>query len=59
MYSVGVPVHLVEHPLVHDALTILRDATTPPELFRRMAVRISLLLAAEATKDLSAARVTD
>ena len=26
MYSVGVPVHLVEHPLVHDALTILRDA---------------------------------
>ena len=58
MYSVGVPVHLVEHPLVHDALTILRDATTPPELFRRMAVRISLLLAAEATKDLSAERVT-
>ena len=47
-----VPVHLVEHPLVHDALATLRDAATPPELFRRMAVRISLLLATEATRDL-------
>ncbi len=46
-----VPVHLVEHPLVHDALATLRDASTPPELFRRMAVRISLLLASEATRD--------
>jgi uracil phosphoribosyltransferase len=46
-----VPLRLVEHPLVHDALATLRDATTPPELFRRMAVRISLLLAAEATRD--------
>jgi uracil phosphoribosyltransferase len=31
---------------------ILRDVRTPPELFRRMAVRISLLLAAKATEDL-------
>ncbi len=46
------PLHLVQHPLVHDALATLRDAATPPELFRRMAVRISLLLAAEATRDL-------
>jgi uracil phosphoribosyltransferase len=46
-----VPVHIVDHPLVHDALATLRDASTPPELFRRMAVRISLLLAAEATRD--------
>jgi uracil phosphoribosyltransferase len=45
-----VPLHLVQHPLVHDALVTLRDAATPPELFRRMAVRISLLLAAEATR---------
>ena len=29
-------------------------ASTPPELFRRMAVRISLLLAAEATRDVPA-----
>ena len=39
---------------MHDALATLRDATTPPELFRRMAVRISLLLAAEATRDVPA-----
>ena len=51
-------VHVVEHPLVHDALVTLRDAQTPPELFRRMAVRISLLLAAEATRDLPASPVT-
>jgi uracil phosphoribosyltransferase len=43
--------HVVEHPVVHDALTTLRDASTPPEEFRRIAVRISLLLAAEATRD--------
>jgi uracil phosphoribosyltransferase len=53
-----VSVHVVEHPLVHDALVTLRDAQTPPELFRRMAVRISLLLAAEATRDLPASAVT-
>jgi uracil phosphoribosyltransferase len=47
----AVPVHLVEHPVVHDALATLRDACTPPEIFRRMAIRISLLLAAEATRD--------
>lgn len=46
------PVHLVDHPVVHDALATLRDRTTPPEVFRRMAVRISLLLAAEATRDI-------
>ena len=46
------PVHLVDHPLVHDALRTLRDAGTPPEEFRREAARISLLLAAEATRDL-------
>jgi uracil phosphoribosyltransferase len=51
IYSDRVPVHVVEHPLVHDALVRLRDASTPPEEFRRMAVRISLLLAAEATRD--------
>jgi uracil phosphoribosyltransferase len=53
-----VSVHVVEHPLVHDALVTLRDAQTQPEVFRRMAVRISLLLAAEATRDLPASPVT-
>lgn len=52
------PVHIVEHPLVHDALSILRDSSTSPEAFRRMAVRISLLLAAEATRDLPASAAT-
>jgi uracil phosphoribosyltransferase len=47
----SVPLHLVDHPLVHDALATLRDASTSRELFRRMAFRISLLLAAEATRD--------
>jgi uracil phosphoribosyltransferase len=46
-----VPLHVVQHPLVHDALATLRDTSTSPERFRRMAVRISLLLAAEATRD--------
>lgn len=58
MYIAGVPVHLVEHPLVHDALSILREMSTPPEVFRRMAVRISLLLAAAATHDLPAGPAT-
>jgi uracil phosphoribosyltransferase len=50
--------HVVEHPVVHDALTTLRDASTPPEVFRRMAIRISLLLAAEATRDVPSEAVT-
>lgn len=46
------PVRLIDHPLVHDALRLLRDASTPPEEFRREAARISFLIAAEATRDL-------
>jgi uracil phosphoribosyltransferase len=41
----------VEHPLVHDALMELRDASTAPPAFRRAANRISVLLAAEALRD--------
>jgi len=48
----AVPVHLVDHPLVHDALVSLRDKHTSPEHFRRAATRISVLLAAEAMRDL-------
>ena len=43
--------HLINHPLVHDALAQLRDKTTPPDEFRRLATRISVLLAAEALRD--------
>jgi uracil phosphoribosyltransferase len=46
-----VPVHIVDHPLVHDALVELRDKNTTPEHFRRAATRISVLLAAEALRD--------
>jgi len=46
-----VPLHIVEHPLVHDALVELRDARTAPPAFRRAANRISVLLAAEALRD--------
>jgi uracil phosphoribosyltransferase len=47
-----VPVHIVEHPLVHDALVELRDRRTAPEGFRRAATRISVLLAAEAMREI-------
>ena len=45
------PVHIVNHPLVHDALVSLRDTTTTPDHFRRAATRISVLLAVEALRD--------
>ena len=52
------PVHLVDHPLVHDALADLRDKRTTTEQFRRTATRISVLLAADALRDLPSAPVT-
>jgi uracil phosphoribosyltransferase len=58
VYSVPVPVHLVDHPLVHDALVSLRDKHTPAEVFRRAATRISVLLAAEALNDVPTSDVT-
>ena len=48
----SVPLHLVRHPIVQDVLMTLRDARTPPLEFRRAAERISLLLAAEALRDI-------
>ena len=42
---------LVDHPLVQDALVELRDSRTEPPAFRRAANRISVLLAAEALRD--------
>jgi uracil phosphoribosyltransferase len=53
-----VPLHIVNHPLVHDALTELRDVRTQPPEFRRAANRISVLLAAEALKDVPSRRHT-
>ena len=45
-------VHLITHPFVHDALATLRDTATPPDTFRRVARRRSLLIAAEVLKDI-------
>jgi uracil phosphoribosyltransferase len=51
-YSVPVPVHLIRHPVAQDALVALRDRTTRPSHFRRLAHRISLVLAMEALREL-------
>jgi len=53
-----VPVHIVDHPLVHDALVELRDKRTAPDRFRRAAARISVLLAAEALREVGSTDVT-
>jgi uracil phosphoribosyltransferase len=47
------PLHVAEHPLVHETLARLRDASTPCDAFRRLARRLSLLLTVEATRDLA------
>jgi uracil phosphoribosyltransferase len=53
-----VPLHVIEHPIVHDALMELRDARTQPPAFRRAANRISVLLAAEALRALPSTPAT-
>jgi uracil phosphoribosyltransferase len=53
-----VPVHLIDHPLVQDALVALRDARTGPDEFRRAARRLSVLVAAEALRDVPTRDVT-
>jgi uracil phosphoribosyltransferase len=53
-----VPVHLVRHPLVQDTLLDLRDTATSSEQFRRLATRISVLLAAEALRDIPTRRAS-
>jgi uracil phosphoribosyltransferase len=47
-----VPVHLVQHPIVQDALICLRDKTTTASDFRRLTHRLSLVVAMEATRKL-------
>jgi uracil phosphoribosyltransferase len=53
-----VPLHIVDHPLVHDALAQLRDKQTQADVFRRVATRISVLLAAEALREVPTATST-
>lgn len=47
------PLHVVRHPLLDDTLARLRDKETPSDEFRRLARRVSVLLAVEATRDLA------
>ena len=51
-------VHVIRHPLADDVLAALRDRHTPSDAFRQLARRVSLLVAAEATRDLPLAEVT-
>ena len=46
--------HVVEHPLLADALAVLRDAATPAEAFRAAMARAGAALFLEASRDLPA-----
>jgi uracil phosphoribosyltransferase len=43
-------VHVIDHPLVHHKLTVLRDENTDSPTFRRLADELVTLLAYEATR---------
>jgi uracil phosphoribosyltransferase len=47
-----IELHVVDHPLIADSLTRVRDVSTPNALFRQELERIGTLLIAEATRDL-------
>lgn len=49
---------ILDHPLVHHDLRILRDKNTGTELFRNAAFRIGLHLAVESTKYLTCDKVS-
>ncbi len=48
-----VVVHVVDHPLIADSLTRVRDRDTPNALFRQELERIGILLIGEATRTLA------
>jgi uracil phosphoribosyltransferase len=56
VYSLHVSVHLVRHPIAQDALTALRDRDTRSSHFRRLAHRLTLVVATEATRSLRTKR---
>ncbi len=47
------PLVVVRHAVVSEALARLREDSTGPEEFRRVAKRVALILAADATRDLA------
>ena len=46
-------VAVVDHPLVRHKLGLLRDASTPTQMFRQLVNELTLLLTYEATKELA------
>ena len=48
-----VALHVVDHPLIADSLTRVRDKNTPNAMFRQELERIGILLMAEATRELT------
>ena len=58
MAAMSVHLHVVDHPLVVDALTRIRDKATPNALFRQELERIGLLLLVEATRHLTTEQVS-
>lgn len=44
--------HILDHPLVHHKLALLRNRQTPVSLFRSLTEELGLLLAMEATRNL-------
>lgn len=44
---------IIRHPLVQHKLTILRDRTTPTKIFKELVDEIAMLMAYEATSDLT------
>ena len=48
---------VVDHPLVQHKLGLLRDRTTPTQVFRQLVDELTLLLTYEATKDMATEEV--
>jgi uracil phosphoribosyltransferase len=48
---------VVDHPLVQHKLGLLRDHTTPTQVFRQLVDELTLLLTYEATKDMATEEV--
>ena len=48
---------VLNHPLVNHRVTLMRDQTTPPKLFRELVNELSTFIAYEALKDLRVERV--
>lgn len=46
------PVTVIDHPLVHHKMALLRDVDTGPQMFRSLCHEITLLTAYEALRDL-------